>query len=241
VVRPEAVIFDWGGTLSEFAAIDMADMWRLAAHHLDPQREDELTAELCAAEARMWQRVASTQESAMLADLIAEASASVGLDVGEAVMEEAAVRHLDAWTEHIRHDPDAGPVLDELRARGLVTGLLSNTHWPRAFHERFLERDDLARRLDARLYTSELSHLKPHPSVFQAAMAGVGVAQPEAVVFVGDRPIDDVGGAKALGMRAVHRRNPLLPDEDQRGPADPDATIDALTQLLPLLDRWLED
>lgn len=239
-MRPEAVVFDWGGTLAEFAAIELADMWRLAAHHLDPAREDELTEQLCQAEARMWARVTSTQESATLAQLIAEASAAVGLDVGEAVMEEAAVRHLDAWTTHIRHDPEAGMVLDAIRERGLATALLSNTHWPRAFHERFLERDGLAHRLDARLYTSELSHLKPHPSVFHAALAAIGIDHPAAAVFVGDRPVDDVGGAKAIGMRAVLRPNPLLPAADQEGPAEPDARIAGLPDLLPLLDGWLQ-
>jgi putative hydrolase of the HAD superfamily len=238
VVQPQGVVFDWGGTLAKFAAIELADMWRLAAHHLDPVREDELTEQLCQAEARMWARVSSTQESATLAELIAEASVAVGLDVGEAVMEEAAVRHLDAWTNHIRHDPDAGPVLDAIRERGLATALLSNTHWPRAFHERFLERDGLAHRLDARLYTSELSHLKPHPSVFRAALAAIGIDDPAAAVFVGDRPVDDVGGAKALGMRAVLRPNPLLPAADQVGPAEPDASITTLPELLPLLDAW---
>ena len=39
-----AVIFDWGGTLSEYVDIEMQDMWRLAARHLAPDREDELTA-----------------------------------------------------------------------------------------------------------------------------------------------------------------------------------------------------
>ena len=54
--------------------------------------------------------------------------------------EEAALLYLDAWTPHIRHDPDAVPVIEALRARGLKIGLLSNTHWPRAYHGANLER-----------------------------------------------------------------------------------------------------
>ena len=30
----EAVIFDWGGTLTPFSSIEMEDMWRLAGRHL---------------------------------------------------------------------------------------------------------------------------------------------------------------------------------------------------------------
>ena len=40
----EAVVFDWGGTLSIYADIDIEDMWRLAARHMAPDREDELCA-----------------------------------------------------------------------------------------------------------------------------------------------------------------------------------------------------
>ncbi len=230
----DAVIFDWGGTLSHFVSVEMIDVWCLAARHLDPDREEEVTARLVEVEERFWARTASHQESGTLADLVAEASAELGLDVAEAVLEEAAVRHLDAWTPHITHDPDAAEVLAALRERGLRIGLLSNTHWPRAFHERFLERDGLAELIDARLYTSEMTHMKPHPKVFAEALAAVGVDDPGRTVFVGDRPFDDIHGAKQAGMRAVLRPNPAVPGH----PTTPDAVIDRLHQLLDLVDRW---
>jgi putative hydrolase of the HAD superfamily len=50
-VRIEAVIFDWGGTLSEFVDVELVDAWRLAAKHLDPGHEDELTDRLVQVEA----------------------------------------------------------------------------------------------------------------------------------------------------------------------------------------------
>src|SRR5438270_6999531 len=90
----EAVIFDWGGTLSLFADIDMADMWRMAARHLAPDREDELCQRLIAVEERAWRQIAVDQRAFRLADLLASASTEVGLDVAEAVLEEAAERHL---------------------------------------------------------------------------------------------------------------------------------------------------
>lgn len=232
------MIFDWGGTLSDFVPIELLDVWRLAARHLDPAREDEITEVLGGVEERFWRRVTTTQESATLADLIAEASRAVGLDVAEAVLEEAALRHLDAWTPHIRHDPDAGPTLTALRDQGFRTAMLSNTHWPRAFHEHFLERDGLVDLLDARLYTSELSHLKPHPSVFHAALAAVGVSEPYRAVFVGDRPLDDIAGAQGVGMRAVLRPNAAL---GGIGDAEPDAVISSLPELLEVIAFWHQE
>ena len=233
----EAVVFDWGGTLTAGATIvtlELEDMWRVSARHLDPEREEELTAALFAVERRFWERTTTTLESGTLADLLLAASQDVGLDVTDAVLQEAATHHLDAWTPHIEHDPDAVAVLTELRARGLRTALLSNTHWPRAFHEHFLERDGLAELLDARLYSSELRYMKPHPSVFLEALAAVGVTDPARAVFVGDRPYDDISGAKGVGMHTVLRANPYVPAYD----VEPDAVISGLPELLAAIDRF---
>jgi len=230
-----AVIFDWGGTLSVFVTVELVDAWRLAARHLDPEREDEITAVLFRVEDDFWASVRADQRSGTLADLVAAATGTLGLDVGEALLEEAAVRHLDAWTPHIRHDPDAAPTLAALREDGLRIGLLSNTHWPRTFHERFLERDGLASLIDARLYTSEMEFQKPHRSAFQAALDALGVDDPAKAVFVGDRPWDDISGASAIGMRTVLRPNPAIADTT---PVEPDAVIGSLLELLPLIRQW---
>jgi len=233
-VAIEAVIFDWGGTLSSFVSAELVDAWRLAARHLAPDREDEVTAMLVAVEEEFWATTATDQRSATLGDLLAAGSGRLGLDVAEALLEEAAVRHLDAWTEHVEHDPDAVPTLRALRERGVRIGLLSNTHWPRAFHERFLERDGLAELIDARLYTSEMPFQKPHTSAFEAALRALDVERPDCAVFVGDRPWDDIVGARRTGLRTVLRRNRHVPAHD----VEPDAVIDELPELIAVVDGW---
>jgi FMN phosphatase YigB (HAD superfamily) len=125
-------------------------------------------------------------------------------------------------------------VLRHLHARGLRIGLLSNTNWPRAFHEHFLERDGLAALIDARLYTSDLGYVKPHPSVFLQALASVDVDDPQQAVFVGDRPYDDIYGARQVGLRTVLRASPDVPPYD----VEADAVIDRLTELVGLIDGW---
>ena len=42
----------------------------------------------------------------------------------------------EAWEQHTLTDPEAVGVLLELRRRGIKIGVLSNTMWPRAHHER---------------------------------------------------------------------------------------------------------
>ena len=230
----EAVVFDWGGTLSVYADIDIEDMWRLAARHMAPEREDELCARLVQVEAEAWADAAVDERSFTLAELLARASSAVGLDVAEAVLEEAAGHHLDSWTPHIRHDPDAAGVLQALVDRGLRIGLLSNTHWPRDFHEHFLARDGLAELIHTRVYTSGLPWSKPHPAAFGAVLDALGVDDPGRAVFVGDRPYDDVYGAKRAGLRGVLRRNRFMPAYD----VVPDAEIDRLPELLDVVDGW---
>ena len=233
----EAVIFDWGGTLSEFVPVELLDVWRLAARHLAPDREEELTERLVRVEQEFWASTSTHQRSGTLAQLLAQASTELGLDVTDAVLEEAATHHLDSWTPLIRHDPDARPVLEALKARGLKTALLSNTHWPRAFHEHFLERDGLVDLLDVRLYTSELEFQKPHGQAFRAALDAVDIEQPSRAIYIGDRRWDDVTGAKRAGLRAVLRSNEHIPPTGD-ATEEPDAVIARLPDLLDLLDRW---
>lgn len=234
----EAVIFDWGGTLAEYAAIELADMWRLAARHLAghiPVPEPEILDRLAVVEARMWERTATDARAASLSDLLAEATGELGTDVASVVLEEAGTHYLDAWTPHIVHDAQAVPTLQALRERGLRIGLLSNTHWPPAYHEHFLDRDGLGGLIDARAYTSEMTHMKPHPEAFRHALAAVGVRDPARAVFVGDRLFDDIFGAQRAGMRAVHIVNAKVPPYAVR----PDATIHRLAELVPIVDGWL--
>ena len=233
----EAVVFDWGGTLSVWVDTDLAEMWRLVARHLaphEPHREHELCARLAAIEERAWARSSVDQRSFTLHQVLTEASEELGLDVEAAVYDEASAHYLDAWTRHITHDPDAVGVLGDLRRRGLAIGLLSNTHWPPDYHEHFLERDGLAPLIDVRLYTSELERTKPHPSVFRLALDRLGVEDPARAIFVGDRPLDDIVGAKAAGLRAVLRKGSTVPLAD----VEPDAVISSLPELLTLVDAW---
>ena len=228
-----AVLFDWGGTLTTFHSVDMIDAWRVAAEVLAPERADEVADALLAAEREIWARTTTTMRSATTAEVLHTAGVAVGLPVEAALHEKAVASYLDHWapTSHAR--PEARGVLHALRDRGLRTGLLSNTHWPRATHEDWLARDGLLDLLDARVYTSDLAHVKPHPEAFGALLDAVGVA-PEQAVFVGDRLHDDVAGAKEVGMRGVWVRNDVVPSYD----VEPDAVVERLEELVAVVDAW---
>jgi putative hydrolase of the HAD superfamily len=232
-VTVEAVLLDWGGTITTFHDVDMLDAWRLAARVLAPDREAEVAAALLAAEREVWARTETSMRSATTAEVLRAAGEAVGLSADTDVLEAALAAYLDGWAPTTAARGDARDALMALRGRGLRTGLLSNTHWPADQHEAWLRRDGLLDLLDVRVYTSDLDHVKPHPLAFAAVLDRLQV-DPAAAVFVGDRLWDDVYGARQVGMRTVWMRNPVVPAYD----VEPDAVVDSLSELVSVVDGW---
>jgi len=235
-VTIEAVIFDWGGTLTEPLEPLLGDVavWHEAARALLPEREEEVVQELIAAEEELWELSRLEHRSSRLADLFSTAAQRLGVEIAEALLDEIHEAQLERYRPHIHHDPNAVRVLEGLRSRGLKLGLLSNTLWPGSFHESLLEADGLGAVLDERIYTSELHVTKPHPEAFHAILEALGVGEAGRAVFVGDRPWDDIFGAQRAGLRTVHRPRATVPSHD----VEPDAVITELPELLTIVDLW---
>ena len=224
-----AVLFDWGGTLSVHRDVDLLDMWRAAAGVLAPADPEPVAAALLAAEDAWWRSCTEHGDrSGTTEELVRSVASATHLDV-----EAALAAYHGAWEPTVAHDPAAGAALTALRERGLRTGLLSNTHWPRALHERWLADAGLLDLLDVRVYTSDLAHLKPHPEAFGALLQALQVEAADAV-FVGDRPRDDVWGAQRVGMRTVLMTGRPVPPHDVVA----DAELPDLEGLVEVVDRW---
>jgi putative hydrolase of the HAD superfamily len=227
-VAVQAVIFDWGGTLTPWHAIDHAVLWHdVCAPHFGPDRAGAVAAAILAAERELWELAERDQRSATFDQLFERA--------GVAPTEALLAGYLRAWEPHTFTDPDAAGLFRQLRARGIKIGVLSNTMWPRTWHERVFRRDGVLDLIDGAVYSSEIEWTKPHREAFLAAMRAVDATEPALCVFVGDRPYDDVHGAKSLGMRAVLIPNSDVPPFDG---AEPDAVLHRLADLLTLVDVW---
>ena len=223
-----AVIFDWGGTLTPWHAIDHKELWLAVCERHYPAAEAVAVAEAAQmAELELWRRSGITQRSATLDAVFARAGLTASADF--------LASYYRAWDPYTFTDPDVAPLLRELRRRGIKVGVLSNTMWPRAAHEQIFLRDEVLDLIDGAVYSSEIPWVKPHPEAFRAAMRAIGVSDPAGCVFVGDRPYDDVHGAKSAGMRAV-----LVPNSDVPAfeAAEPDAVVTRLSELLEHLDNW---
>ncbi len=117
------------------------------------------------------------------------------------LVQQAAQDIYDQWaTNHhfVMYD-DVDPVLRALQRRGLTVGVISNSHRSLdAFRDHF----SLGGLIHSHISSFEHGYLKPHPSIFEAALERAGVAA-GASVMVGDSLKADVCGALAVGMRAV--------------------------------------
>ncbi|MBW8483669.1 HAD family hydrolase [Actinomadura parmotrematis] len=223
----DAVIFDWGGTLTPWHDVSLGEMWReLCAAHLPAGEVERAAVALLDAEDELWRRCRDEHRSGTLDEIFALA--------GVAASETLLAAWYEAWTPHTYTDPHAFPLLRALRERGIKVGVLSNTTWSRAWHERIFARDGVLELLDGAVYSSEIPWTKPHADAFRAAMDAVGADDPAACVFVGDRPYDDIHGAQSAGLRAVLLPNGSVPPHD----VVPDAVISGLDELLPHIDRW---
>jgi len=219
----DAVIFDWGGTLTPWHSIDFAaEAQALALAALEAGADSHLA--LQTANQSVWTRARDHQRSATLADIFEEA--------GLRHDEELLTAYREFWEPHTYLDPDVPDLFRRLRGDGLRIGVLSNTVFPRGWHDGYFERDGVLDLIDGAVYTSEIPWTKPAPEAFHAAAEAVGVHDPTRCVFVGDRLFDDIWGAAQVGMRTVHVPHSDIPlDQVGHSEGEPDVVVHRLAEV----------
>ncbi len=227
----EAVLFDWGGTLTPWRTISPDEEWGSLAAVAAPDRVGDATRALVAAADEVWARAREQHRSATMEEICR---------LAELAYDEAHLQaYRDFWSHATFTDPDVPDLLAWLRDQGIRVGILSNTVWPSTWHEEIFARDGIDHLIDGAVYTSEIEWTKPAPEAFHAAMKAVGVGDPAVCVFVGDRLFDDIYGAQNAGMKAVHLPHSVIP-EGQVGHTvgEPDAVVQRLAELPEVISAW---
>jgi HAD superfamily hydrolase (TIGR01549 family) len=214
----DAVFFDWGNTLSRF---EWDDELLVAGHRAAlaalgrADEADEFTA-----------RFRSETLPAVLAS-----GAEARLDYGDElrkllgpVSDEELARYFDAehavWRPARSLADGAHELLDSLHAEGLTVGLVTNT-WPDPARllRRELDEFDLAERIDAVVLSGEVRARKPDAAIFETALGRLGV-EATAALYVGDRLVEDVQAAAAVGMLTAQAL--WFRVDDPKGDLEPD-------------------
>lgn len=236
-----AVIFDLGGTLVHFPSWDESarEKWTasydaLAALRLAPPDRDAYVQAMREAELGHWRRVEAEQWSGPPTGIVQEGFRLLGLPADERTLLTAMDGYAASTLGWSQLFPDTVTTLVTLRGLGYRIGLLSNTWWAAEWHNADLAAHGCGALIDALVYTSDLPHSKPHPSVFLEAADRLDV-EPAEAVMVGDRMIDDISGAQSVGMRGIWRRNSETPVGQD---ITPDAVIETLAEVPPLVTGW---
>jgi putative hydrolase of the HAD superfamily len=105
--------------------------------------------------------------------------------------------------DRFRPLPGAVELLATIRALGLRCVIASNTYWRDAesYWDDF-ELLGMASYVDAVVTSVDAGHLKPHPAVFEMSVRAAGVTAQECVV-IGNKEVNDIEPALAMGMRAI--------------------------------------
>ncbi|MBF6600110.1 MAG: HAD family hydrolase [Dehalococcoidia bacterium] len=160
---------------------------------------------------------------------------SLGLALDAALLRELTPPLFATEIDHLLCGDGTVEALRALDARGLRLGCITNTLADSAAIRAMLRRFDIEALMRSVVVSADEGWRKPHRSLFEKALRELDVAAADAI-FVGDSPLQDVGGAKACGMHAVLTQQYVArPHEGHRPP--PDAIIAHLRELPAIIDR----
>jgi epoxide hydrolase-like predicted phosphatase len=107
---------------------------------------------------------------------------------------------IDSMFAGMQPDPPMVAAVKELRAAGLLTGLISNS-WSTSHYDRAM----LKELFDTSVISAEVHMHKPQPEIYRLAVERLGV-EPAECIFVDDLR-ENCEGAEAVGMTAVRHRS----------------------------------
>lgn len=196
-----ACLFDWGGTLARF---EWSDELLAAGHRAGLEalgREagaEELTRRVVA---ELLPRL--REPEAPLRIDYRKAMAELLGETDDASLGAFLVAEHDAWAPATQLQAQTHALLESLRSLGLKLGVVANG-WPETgdLLRRDLDRLGVSERIDVSVFASDAGARKPDAAIFRQALDALGV-EPGRALFVGDKLVDDVQGAAALGLTTV--------------------------------------
>lgn len=160
-----------------------------------------------------------------------------GLTPGDRDFDRIRARFLDHYREHLavhtRLFPGMPEVLDNLEARGVTWGIVTNkASWLTA---PLITQLGLLERTACVVSGDTTAHRKPHPEPLLHACAQAR-SPPEACVYVGDSR-HDAAAARGAGMPMLVALFGYIPTGDEPAEWGADGTIETPTGLLGWLDE----
>jgi putative hydrolase of the HAD superfamily len=233
-----AVLFDFGGTLYDYASLAAGDReCVMALARWSGIDADEIAVRRAQRDAmrRVFQGYLARRfylHRDMFRDVAAATVESFGITPDEAHLQR--FREMQ-WELHQRDfvlREGVIETLQALRARRVHVGMVSNIDDDQLDH--LIDVAGLRPYFDSLLSSETAAACKPDPAIFSEALRRAG-CMPDEALFVGDTVVQDVAGANRAGIRSVliwHRDDKPPPALDG---VKPDHVIRQIPELLDLL------
>ncbi len=209
----EAVLFDLGDTLLDFAPLPRRELFQSAAQ-VTYEHLKKLNCKLPPFDAYYnkhiravrWAYITSTLRGR---EIDSYRALQRWCQKNDYPSDDASIKELIwIWYQPViprsTVEPDVIPTLRQLHAGGLRLALVSNTLLPGCVLDRHLEMVGLKELLPIRVYSSEVTYRKPKRIIFQAALDQLDLP-PSCCAFVGDMVKTDIRGARRMGMTTILR------------------------------------
>lgn len=201
----KGVIFDLYGTLFEYGDLDKGmEAWLKQFHSCLGTRGLSITLESFIDYYN--RNIAGLEFNALGGQLtlfeqrIQRVCADFGLAVNKVDIKQTGLDLLKVWDGLVSLDPDCITVLEKLKQKQKIMGLISNFDHPPHIYA-LLEKSGLNQYLSTVVISGELGIKKPDTRIFDAALEETGL-QPRETIFVGDSE-EDMVGANLSGMISV--------------------------------------
>jgi len=238
----KAIIFDMGSTLIEFENSSWAVLGERSAHRSFDFLKDKGLISLdfdlyCSILRNLLSSAFEISEQNLeefrFEDLAKDIFKQLHLEIKDGDYSGFLNVYYQPVTEQVTLIQGAVETLKYFRGEGHKLGLVSNTIFPGRFHLIELKRFGLFPYLDSILFSSEVGYKKPHPQIFLQCLENLGI-EPEEAFFIGDKLIEDIGGAKNVGMRGILK---YKEGRDYSASIVPDGMVQNLAELPPLVRK----
>jgi putative hydrolase of the HAD superfamily len=241
LIKPKAILFDLDDTILNDDAVS-EESWRGTCENLEnrvkPITSKELFSAINSERTIFWNNPINLQGGAWRnlfqarLTIVKIALIKLGIEDDE-LAQEIVITYNDLKAKSIRLVPNGERTLNELKARGIKLGLLTNGE---AESQRAkVERLSLTAYFPVCLIEGEIGFGKPDSRIFQLALNSMH-AQAAETWMLGDRLEFDIIGAQNMGMTGIWC------DYQRKGlPLDsaiiPDATINDISELINLIAK----
>jgi putative hydrolase of the HAD superfamily len=201
---PRGLLFDYGGTLVEEVAVNLAAGTALMLERAAYRRPDVSLDAVLARADRVSTEVSGRRDQFGIETPWTSLNRLVHDFFGTRFNASPPELELAFWdaTVTTRPMPGVRAALHELHRLGMPMGVVSNSSFSQHVLRHELEKHGLADHFAVEVASADYVVRKPNPMLFEteAALLGVG---PADVWFVGDSYDHDVVGARAAGMTSV--------------------------------------